>query len=603
MKSKISFFNRGISRNLFRRFWPLWAVYLALLLLLVPGTQSPLTASIRDGADIYLDANIVEFGIALVYISALVGVAAAMAMFHYLYQARSCGMMNTLPVRRETMFCTAWLTGLVPLLLADLFTMLLTALLLCPGGYASFRALLDWLALVVMGNVTFYGFAVFCAMLTGSLLILPVVYVLLNFAAVVYEGTARALLQTFVFGMVNLDLSFDFLSPVVQIAQKLDLECDYRKHVYTLAGLDTLAVYCAVGLALSAAALLLYRRRRMESATDVVAIPALKPVFKYCLSFGTALVFAVFMGELFFFLESGRSGNPWIVLILLLIGAFLGYFAAEMLLQKTLRVFRGHWRGFFAACAALALFVGVFEFDLTGYERRVPEAEQVESVEVRTAGDGVDLADPAEIAAALELHRAIISRKADCDIDNGTLVSFRYLLKNGREMARSYLLPTETGAEPDPLLRQAEALLNSPSAILSRVQKPIPVDRRTINISRLELGGWHEDEETDEPYFAYSGYELSEEEAVSLYREGLLPDAENGGIGRMHLVTDADYYENAYPIEVRIDLRREDADGHRSYSYISVEVERDSVNTLRWLEEHTDLELRTYAELGINDAG
>ena len=90
---------------------------------------------------------------------------------------------------------------------------------------------------------------------------------------------------------------------------------------------------------------------------------------------------------------------------------------------------------------------------------------------------------------------------------------------------------------------------------------------------------------------------------MSLYREGLLPDAENGVIGREHLVKDADYYENAYPIEVRIDLRREDADGHRSYSYINVEVERDSVNTLRWIEEHTDLKLRTYAELGITDAG
>ena len=37
MKSRISFFNRGIAQNLLRRFWPLWAAYFCLLLLILPG--------------------------------------------------------------------------------------------------------------------------------------------------------------------------------------------------------------------------------------------------------------------------------------------------------------------------------------------------------------------------------------------------------------------------------------------------------------------------------------------------------------------------------------------------------------------------------------
>lgn len=36
MKSKISFFNAGISKNLLRRCWPLWAAYLAMLILILP---------------------------------------------------------------------------------------------------------------------------------------------------------------------------------------------------------------------------------------------------------------------------------------------------------------------------------------------------------------------------------------------------------------------------------------------------------------------------------------------------------------------------------------------------------------------------------------
>ena len=36
MKSKTSFFNRGIAKNLLHRCWPLWAGYLILLLLILP---------------------------------------------------------------------------------------------------------------------------------------------------------------------------------------------------------------------------------------------------------------------------------------------------------------------------------------------------------------------------------------------------------------------------------------------------------------------------------------------------------------------------------------------------------------------------------------
>ena len=230
MKSKTSFFNRGIARNLLRRFWPLWAAYFGALLLLLPVDLASMAQRLEfasaeplywEKAVAGMDLSAAQAGMAAVFLSGFAGVIAAMAMFHFLYQNKSCGMMNSLPVRRETVFCTAWLTGLAPLLLADVLTVLLTALFFCPRGLLHLSALWDFLALAVLGNLAFYGFAVFCAMLTGNLLVLPAVYAVLNFTAAVAEGAARELLSGFVFGMTNGASALHFLSPPVFLAEKL----------------------------------------------------------------------------------------------------------------------------------------------------------------------------------------------------------------------------------------------------------------------------------------------------------------------------------------------------------------------------------------------
>lgn len=600
MKSKISFFNRGISQNLLRRFWPLWTAYFCLLLFLLPINLSSQAARINqpgpqavsfEEAVAQMDLSAAQEGIAVVFISAFVGVIAAMAMFHYLYQSKSCGMINSLPIRRETMFLTAWLTGLIPLLLADLLVVLLTALLFCTRGLLHVSVLLQFFALAAMGNIAFYGFAVFCAMLTGNLLVLPAVYVVLNFTAAVAENCARGLLATFVFGMAAGGSVMQFLSPPVLLMARLSTTW-LQPYGYRLNGLGVLAAYCAVGLFLSAAALLLYRRRRMETAGDVVAISVLKPVFQYCLCFGTALVFAQVILQTFYRQQARGLAAALLVLGLMLIGAFLGYFAAEMLIQKTLKVFRGRWRGFTVACAVIALFVGVFEFDVTGYEKRVPAPDNVEFVSIWSAGEIAELKGPARIAEAVDLHRAVIADKALCEAEESDCgVTITYRLSDGRALSRSYRLP-----RTDALVRQAEALLNTPEAILARLQADKPVTRAWIVDAVIDYG--FRDQTSDRDYFVWTGINLTTEDAISLYLEGILPDAEAGHIARAHLIADESYNESVYPVNIDFTLRDPDAQDYRSRSFYSLRVERDSVNTLQWLREHTDLELKTFAEWG-----
>ena len=607
MKSKISFFNKGISQNLLRRFWPLWAAYFCILLLLLPGnlsSQATHFSSIGtqftsfEEAVSGMDLATVHEGIAVVYLSAFGGVIAAMAMFHYLYQSKSCGMMNCLPVRRETMFLTAWLTGLVPLLLDDLLTAMITALLFCTRGLLHFTALLDFLALAAMGNIAFYGFSIFCAMLTGNLLVLPAVYAVLNFAVAATESCARELLSLFVFGMNSGGSKLLFLSPPVLLMEKLGTTW-LQPYGYRLSGLGVLAAYCVAGLLLSAAALLLYRRRRMETAGDVVAIQILKPVFKYCLCFGSALVFADLLLVNFYHSELRGLSASLLVLVMMLIGAFIGYFAAEMLIQKTLKVFRGRWSGFTVACAVIVLFVGAFEFDLTGYEKRVPSPDDVEFVSLWSAGEVAEFKDPTRIVEASNFHRAVIANKAVCEAERGDCgVTITYQLSNGRILSRSYRIPMTDIVEPGSLLHWAEALLNTPEAILARVQADQPFTKELLVDAGVDYGIRDETKEKDS--LVWTGRNLTTEEAISLYHEGILPDAKAGQIGLVHLVADESYYENVYPININFILHDPEAPGNQSKVFLGFHVERGAVHTLRWLREHTDLELRTFAELGFD---
>jgi ABC-2 type transport system permease protein len=602
MPSKTSFFNRGIASNTLRRFWPLWTVYLAFLLLILPQALANDLDAIHEGRLLFMDYHAVNIGIIMVYISFGVAVLTAMAMFHYLYQAKSCSMMNALPIRRETMFWTAYLMGLVPLLLADLIAVLLCALLYSTRGYLHLSALGDVLLLLVFGNIAFYGFAVFCAMLTGNLLVLPAVYTVLLFTAFVAEWAARYLLSRFVFGMgLNMGLRLSFLSPLVHLSRMLRTLSDgdmgnYVTGSYQLLGMSVIAAYAAVGILLSAASLLLYRCRQMETATDVVAIRILKPVFKYCLCFGTALVFASMVYSNFLDTRLYGRAAAGMVLLLMLIGGFIGYFAAEMMIQKTLKIFSGQWRGFFAACAVIVLFVGVAEFDLFRYETRVPAEEQVKSVQLYSAGYTAELTEAEEIASAETLHRAVIADKRNCEKGIGTDLGITYTLQNGRTVTREYALPLDTMLQPDSLQRQAEELLNTPLAILARVSTDLPVDREHLRYAGIYYT-FRADTGVEEEY-RNEDWNLTFEEAESFYREGILPDAKEGMIGRAHLVQDQAYYDNTYAGGIDFYLQ---ATGDQYTRFMNISIETASENTLRWIREHTALELKTYTELGLDD--
>lgn len=552
MQSKTSFFNKTIFRKSVTRFWPLWFLYAAVWLFILPLL---LAEGLRGGMTL-LNLQLQVYSLASgasVTSGFLTGCVAAMAVWSFLYSARSAHGMACLPIRREGLFASVTLAGILPALVINLAVALLTLAVEAVFGLAHLPSLLTWLGANSLCLVFFYGFAVFCAQLTGNILVLPVVYVILNFTAVVVESIIHDLTRCFIFGAaVGGEYILTPLSPMLQLftvcrAQPIsELTGDYYTTLgYRYEGWGTLAIYAAVGVLFLAAALLLFRRRRIESAGDVVAVNVLKPVFKYCFTLGCALVLGWLSCSVLIGLPGNGMGGLRTLLALLacmLAGAFIGYFAAEMLIRKSFRVWRGRWAGFGVSALVIAALLFAAEFDLFGYETWTPDAAKVDRVILDAGGETLLLDDEESIKAVISLQESIVANKSHYEelyteppAAGWDCVYLRlYYYTGGRTVSRCYSLAYYTD-RPDSYgdVLTLQNLMNTPQAIASRKATPFELTADNIISGAVEsvlpaadcarLAGY---EDAESFILGYYG-ELSEQEIAALSperRQELLED-------------------------------------------------------------------------------
>ena len=497
MRSVTSYFNRELLRGALQRTWPLWAAYTLIWLLLLPVT---LFIRLSDRHIVYsrptLSYELLSTGLPTgVMMAAVFGIFFAMAMFAYLTNSRATNGMHAMPIRREGLFLTHYLAGLfcqvVTLLVSFALAALVTAAFGVFDGYAVGMGLLLCVLLVLF----FYSFGVLCMVCVGQILAGAVFYGILNFLFVGMEVLLRSFAGNFLYGYDGRSSAFSTapLSPPVEIASSLSVS-------YVYDGIDpigvrvfhlgTFAAYAAAGLVLAALALLLYRKRRSEMTGNTVAIGWLRPVFKY----GVALCSAFSLGQLlsyfvFELTDSTYTAGALIGTIACMIFAgLIGYYAAEMLLKKSFRVFKTSWKGALATSAVLILIGLSFPLDLTGYQTRVPEQSDIVSATVDLYGGNVsgsfNLSGQESIALLRDAHCAVITDKARQTEYNRRYVPFdgdtcmlriTYELADGTELFRSYDLSTDEALLSDP---------SSPESALTKLANCTEITRARV------LGGW-----------------------------------------------------------------------------------------------------------------
>ena len=582
MPSKTSFCNGTEFRKCLSRWWPLWVIYGVILFIMLPGvllnarTTTPYVSTEQIG---YLSNVILSETQMLLPLTAFcAGLLAAAAMFGYLYTPRGAGLAASLPIRRGCMFRTHLLAGLVMLLSAEAVIFGLAVLIEATRFGLVIEPLLIWLGILALETVVFYGIAVLCAMFTGHVVMLPCLYLLVNFIAVGFQLLVEAVLYTFVYGMSGMVyLPVDWLSPLVLFMRRTSVSRDYLPRPISGTGAEVAVngfsgwtyplVWAAFALLLLVCAGQLYRRRRMESAGDTVAIPVLKPVLKYIVALFAGLAMPVGVYGMLLNVPAYRAHlAPFLLLAVL--GAALGFVISEMVIRKSLRIPRTVWRGCAVTAAVCCLVVVGAKCDLTGYARRIPDTAQVKSVRIICNGYNSTFSEAENIQAVEDLHRAVVAEREKITDDTSiTSLQLTYKLSNGKVLMREYTLPNTSAR-----LEQIEQVLNSDEA------PALPMTLEHLTYANIG----YEAESGD-----YLYVELTAEQALDLYENAIVPDCADGTMGRAWLTDSGTRISTAYAVTIGYQLSQYDpATGETTYANVNYTPLTDSTRTLAWLRAH-----------------
>ena len=613
MRSATSFFDKTLFRSQLKHTWPLWLGYTALWLFLVPVMLfSELSAyqlgySAADASRLLLNAG-VRGG---VFISFFFGLFFAMLAFSHLTQSRATNGFHALPVRRETIFLTAYLTGLFCQLSTILVTFLLGAAVSAPLHLSFWSVTAAAMGSAMLEAVFFYSFAALCMVMTGQILAAPVFYFVGNILVPGMEYLLRNFAGNFLYGYSgHTDVALGFLSPPlymytmcteVAIASIETCESDsYYVTAYALerGSLMILAAYALAGLVIALIALLLYRTRKSEMTGSTVAFPWATPIFKYGVAFCTAVALGQFLYYFLFgqYRSSGNDSLPGTILCMVAAG-LVGYFVAEMLIRKSFRVFRAGAKGAAIVALALVLLGVAMSFDLTGYEKRVPNESEIESAFYTFSGmTNVTTDDADTIRRLTAAHQAIVknrneqARIADAwdadtlsqsDYDDIEPFSLRltYYLKDGSQLSRSYSL----------YLRRSD--LTVPSSATARVNALYmcreSVLRRVLGYGYEHLG--------DTPRFLDSycsyyddnsggkDYALTAAQAEQVYA-ALMQDVQDSDNGSSDIFAVQEYqYTSSFSLELYFESTNEK--GRPEVYSLGPNVNNSTPNTLQVLNE------------------
>ncbi|MFI3313414.1 MAG: hypothetical protein R3Y62_05955 [Eubacteriales bacterium] len=553
MPSRTSFCNFAIIRKNLTRGWPLWLAYTILWMIVLPLS---LTSHHYDSVvALRLFGDVLEItSIGGVLINGFYGLFVAGVLFSYQFTSRSINTMAALPIRRETMFGSNLVVGLLVSVVPNL---LISLAVVVAGATLEVNLLTVAFQSFCMNTLVYlfcFGMGTISAALVGSALGGLLMYILLNGAAVTLQAALIAILSGIVYGMPNAfrfgTADFGQFSPLYKLLESNSIDRTYEEvtqggQIYnqltavTYTNWNYLYIIAGVGVLMLILAFFLMKYRHMEAAGDFMAVKPLRPVFKYIFAGGCSLVLGYLIAMCL-----NLDGNFWGVLGCMAFGGFIGYFLAEIMLKKSFAVWKREWIGFGCFTALLLVMMLGVKFDAYGYEKHIPELEDIASVQYSMDYYDMDMyapiTDDGLIYDVVALHQRFIDEKQDLDNEDWgnhygwQSITIQYTLENGESLSRYYNLPHSFADYKDKtsLFYQAGVIYNDPIMVMNRVEPSF------LNLSaddfvggEIRYGMETYDEMTGEQLTDRETLDLSKEQAYALYQSCIIPDLEDGAIG------------------------------------------------------------------------
>lgn len=388
----------------------------------------------------------------------------AIVLFSYLFDPKECFMVHSLPIRRERLFGIHILSGLTMFLVPTAFFCLVTRNV--TEQTAMYRFLFTTAEFLLL-----FSIGVLCAMLAGRMIGAAGIFLFIIALPGMLDYIVQDLYLPSLPG-VYLPTDFYAWNPLLIVSGYANF---YDRTTFVALDWLFLVAVVLISMALLGVSLLLYRKRKLEHAGDLLSVSTLEPVFAVCAFFSGAAI----MTSMFF----GPDAT-------VLLGTVVGYYGYWMLSRKTARVFTKKVNLGMVGLLAFFIVSGlVVELDPLGRVHYVPEVEQIETASLRTAPgslDRLETADPAMIERIMDLHRDLLETAVDGGQDSrGPQFHIVYKLTNGQTIQRNYTCSNESLIDQwDWFLSQPEAVFGSENPEFARIA--VEYDHLTYRIILTE---------------------------------------------------------------------------------------------------------------------
>lgn len=616
MPSERTFFNKAIYKRALSRFWIIGAAYAVVLCFLTLMCGQYFNSEFTEMSEYVSYSILSNLTRREIVAAAAAAVVMAVAVYGWMFCKTSAAYISALPVTREALLISSLLAGLTLLILPCIFAMLVSLLLYGGAGSPCTPYLLCSAAAAALMNIAFFGLASFCTVFTGNAAVLPALYVIALYGFVGIEVGIRYITEFLLFGVRGgTGWELAILSPLYYFSNGYVGSYSYA--------IPLTAIYAAAGVILAGLAVIFFRHRRMEAAGEVVAVPVLRPIFRWGLAAVGSLGMALLTLKTVFNVGSYDAGNGStparvaILLLAMLFGAAVGWFGADALMRKTLRVFDRHWKGLGVFCALLCVLVIGGKLDVFGVERYQPDVDEIGYATVTGWGEYYNvkrIMQPENIEALLSLQKDIIANKKVYENQKGIYTFplwIEYYGTDGKLLARRVYIyaadkyaPYVTGGDPtigfpaenDAIsrnIRQYEELLNSRELMEGRAL--FPCDRSETAVFSAGIQ-WYESSSPTQ-----QGLTLTPDEFWELYDTCIVPDLRDGNIGGVKIIQDEDFYRTIEPINITATGVHTNSNGEYVYNYYTVRPFAASARTNAWLRSH-GVTVQTLGELNNVDA-
>ncbi|WP_197216908.1 DUF6449 domain-containing protein [Cytobacillus firmus] len=434
MQSKTSLIKREILKTIFRSVGWISIVYFLGLFFAIP-LDIIMNSSEEQRKFLDID-NLFQYNFQLQFIFSIsVPVALSVFLFRYAQVKQYSDLMHSLPVKRESIFHQYALAGIMLLNLPVLLIALIVLFIYQPMNLQDFYSvgeIIIWVGITLLFNTVIYLAGVSVGMLTGLSAVqgvLTYIFLLLPVGLIVLVSINLPIYLFGYPGQYYMESKFEKFSPLIAFTQM---------NMRTPSSVEA-ALYLLLIVSLYFLGLQIYKRRRMEAVSHALVFPITKPIFKFGVTFCTMLLGGGYFGEM-------QGGTSWIIAGYVF-GALIGFAAAEMVLQKSWRV-TIHVKGLMVYIAVMAALFILFQFDLTQYEKRIPQSNEIERVHFSESFylySDIDHEKPLflkeyeNIDLVRRFHETIIKDENRlAQILGRDSVFIVYELKNGEKLVRDY---------------------------------------------------------------------------------------------------------------------------------------------------------------------